>query len=523
MEQPIHVDVCIVGSGPAGAIVTSQLAGRGKRIAIVEGGSWNDVNEQSRRLDGGSAAQLAISKEHLHVPMRVYSGVSWMYWQIKKVGGNSRIWGGMCPRGLESQFKMKSVYGVGEDWPIDYAELEPFYCQAEEELGVSGPSQADQKPWRSKPYPLPAFDNDYVGQLFANACTSLGYSSETTPTAKATQAYRGREACRYCNVNKCMSCLTTARYKSDVHIRQAMLDPNVSLLTDTTAATFVLGDTGRIEQLLCYMPDRSRRTVVADLFVLAGNTVGNARLLLLSAQGGHPDGLANRSQAVGRYYMGHPVYEYLAQMKTRVSAARSAFTAISRHFEAGEHIRDAAGFRMFINGSDQSAPLHGMRLVDQGLYGTRFKSALKELTRNGIKASVVTDCLPRPENRIEIDPENLDYFGQPGLKVTYNYGEYEESGRRLGAQTMARVLDALEATPTGEAAYDVAHQLGTTRMGTDPESSVVNRDLRAHDVDNLYIAGGSVFPNALGPTNPTLTIAALSMRLGQHLRQRLGL
>ncbi|MDB4956491.1 MAG: family oxidoreductase [Myxococcales bacterium] len=519
MER-LFVDVCIVGSGPAGAIIASQLAGRGNRIAIIEAGGAHDDAEQNRHLAAGDAAQLAIDKAHLHVPIRLFTGAKWTYWQIKKVGGNSRIWGGMCPRALESQFKTKAIYGVGEDWPLDYDELEPFYCDAEDELGVNGEApEPRQAPWRSRGYPLPAMHRDHAGQLFATACTRLGFSCEAIPTAKTSVPYRGREACRYCNVAKCNSCPTTARYKSDVHIQRATSDPNVMLLTDTTAAKLVLGDNGRIAELLCYLPDRSRRTVVADTFVLAGNAVGNARLLLLSAQDGHPHGLANRSETVGRHYMGHPVHDFTAQLKTNVMAARSAYTTVSRQFEEGDHIRQAAGFRMFINGSDQAPTIHGLRLMAQGLYGTRFKHALRQLACNGIKAVVVTDCLPRPDNRIELDPENLDYFGQPGLKITYNYSEYEEQGRRLGARTISRVFEALEATPTGESTHDMAHQLGTTRMGTDGNRSVVNRDLRSHDIENLYVAGGSVFPNALGPTNPTLTIAALSLRLANHLRQ----
>lgn len=174
---------------------------------------------------------------------------------------------------------------------------------------------------------------------------------------------------------------------------------------------------------------------------------------------------------------------------------------------------------MFINGADDSPSMHGLRLVADGHYGAHFKQAFKRLATCGIKATVITELLPRADNRIELDHDNLDYFGRPGLRITYSVGDYEQNGARLGAATMNGILDELGATKTGDSAYDIAHQLGTTRMGLDGATSVVDSQLRAHDVGNLYLVGGSVFPNGLGPTNPTLTIAALALRLAEHLQQ----
>lgn len=519
LERELQVDVCIVGSGPAGAVLAASLAGRGKRIAIVEAGSWQDEAEHARRLATGDAAQLALDHPHLHVPMRLFTPTNWMYWQIRKVGGNSRIWGGWCPRGLENHFRMRSRWGIGEDWPISYDELEPYYGLAEEELGVGGELPADHPPRRSRPFPLPPLQVDYVGHLFAEACTRLGWSWERVQSARPVVAYRGRDVCRYCNTGNCMNCTTTARYKSDVHLRQALADRDVTLLTDTCAGRLVVGPSGRVEQLVCHLPDRSQRTIAARTYVIAANAIGTARLLLMSAQERHPRGLANGSGAVGRYYMGHPVLEQLAQLRTQVMAQRLPFTISSRHFEDGEHLREGVGFRMMMNGADQSPTVHGLRLVEQGLYGAELKQRWKQLATHGVKASIVADCLPRAENRVELDPEHRDYFGQPGLQMHYSYSEYDQRGRELATRSLARVLEHMGATHVDHATYDMAHQMGTTRMGDDPATSVVNRDLRAHEADNLYISGGSVFPNALGATNPTLTIAALSLRLAHHLKE----
>jgi choline dehydrogenase-like flavoprotein len=512
----MEVDVCVVGTGPAGALVASQLAATGKRVVMVEAGSRIDTAEQGRRIDAGTAPfLLADNDARQHVPLRFLSTMNWKYFQIRRVGGNSRIWGGSSPRGLENQFKPHSMYGVGVDWPISYADLEPFYCEAEHELGVSGDDDAVPRQPRSQPYPMPPLVNDYSSELFARACATLGFSSQTSPMARATRPYRGRDTCQYCNLNFCACCPNTARYRSDSHVDEAIAR-GATLLTETTAAKLELGDATRAAALHCYLPDRSTRTIRAGVFVLACNAFGNARILLLSQRA---DPRFAVGDATGRYFMGHPVFEHHARLATKVLAARNTFTVICRHFEDGPHIREAAGARLLFSCSDQSATSHGLQLVKEGRYGRAFKDELRRRAGHGVRATVITDCLPRRDNALELDDETHDYFGLPGLQFRYALSEYEQAGRRLGGQAMMQILDVLKAEHLGELVYDLAHQMGTTRMGTDRATSVVDPALRVHGIDNVYVAGGSVFPTALGPTNPTLTIAALSLRLAKHLRE----
>jgi choline dehydrogenase-like flavoprotein len=506
-----------VGSGPAGALVASELAAAGKTVAIVEAGRRIDREEQRRHMDRGTDAFLVADNDpRTHVPLTLAAPTIWHHYQIRRVGGNTQLWAGACPRGLEQQFAMKSLYGVGDDWPITYADLEPFYCQAEQELGVAGVDDAAEQPWRSQPYPLPPVVRDYSSEQFARACKVLGFSSQTMPIARTTRPYRGRPACDYASVNMCSCCPTSARYTSEGHIDQAVATRSATLLTETMAATLRLGEDGRVRELLCYRSDRSELVIRAGVFLVAGNAVGTARLLLMAQPPPGRDWVT-RSAAIGRYFMGHPVYEQHAELPEPVLGARSNLTVVSRHFEDGPHIRTAAGFRMFFHTSDQTPTLHGLQLVDEGEYGAAFKRELKRRTGHRVRATVIINALARRDNGVELDFEHRDHFGLPGLSVRLVYGEYEDNGRRLGERTMARILDVLGGKQVGSAAYDVAHQLGTTRMGSDRSTSVVDANLRVHDVDNLYVAGGSVFPNGLGPTNPTLTIAALSLRLAKHL------
>jgi choline dehydrogenase-like flavoprotein len=333
--------------------------------------------------------------------------------------------------------------------------------------------------------------------------------------SRATRPYRGRDTCQYCNLNFCSCCPNTARYQSDGHVDEAIAR-GATLLTETTAARLELGDDGRAVALHCYLPDRSERTIRAGVFVLACNAFGNARILLLSQRA---DPRFAVGDATGRYFMGHPVFEHHARLATKILGARNTFTVICRHFEDGPHIREAAGTRLLFSCSDQSATMHGLQLVKEGLHGRALKDAIRRRAGHGVRATVITDCLPRRENALELDDDTRDYFGQPGLQFRYEYTEYEEAGRRLGGRAMMQILGELQAEHLGEFAYDMAHQMGTTRMGTDRATSVVDPTLRLHGVDNVYVAGGSVFPTALGPTNPTLTIAALSLRLAKHLEE----
>jgi choline dehydrogenase-like flavoprotein len=515
LRAVLDVDVCVVGTGPAGALVAAQLAATGKRVVMVEAGTRIDTAEQGRRVDvGAKPFLLADNDARLHVPLRFLSPTNWKYFQVRRVGGNSRIWGGSSPRGLESQFKPYSTYGVSEDWPISYADLEPFYCDAEDELGVSGDDAAVPPP-RSRPFPMPPLAADTSSEIFKRACAALGFSSQTSPMARATRPYRGREVCKHCNLNFCSCCPNKSKYQSDDHVDEAIAR-GATLLTETVASRLELGDAGRAAALHCYLPDRSTRTIRAGTFVLACNAFGNARILLLSRRA---DPRFPASDATGRYFMGHPVFEHHARLGPRVLGARNSFTVISRHLEEGPHIREAAGVRMLFSCSDQSATMHGLQLAKEGLWGRALKDALRHRTGHGVRATVITDCLPRPENALALDEDTQDYFGQPGLEFRYTYSEYEQAGRRIGNAAMMRILEVLEAQHLGEFAYDMAHQMGTTRMGTDRARSVVDPTLRVHGLENVYIAGGSVFPNALGPTNPTLTIAALSLRLAAHLKE----
>jgi glucose dehydrogenase len=479
-------DLCIIGSGVAGGLLAAALAPTGKRIAIVEAGSKYDRAETQRRLAGGGVEPYFVhNDEHLHVPVSVDANFGWVFQQAKKVGGNSLFWGAWAVRPMPNHFAIKTRYGVGQDWPLRYDALEPFYGEAEAELGVAGRDEGPYEPPRSKPYPLPAFPISYADEQFARACQGLGFGTQPIPVARTSRAYRGRAVC--CLAAQCWTCPTEAKYSSDVtHVRAAVATPNVTLIDNAFASRLELDEAGKASTLHYRRPDRSEGALRAGTFVVACNAIESARLLLMSAQKGHPRGLANGSGQVGRNLMVHPSVDLTALANKPLLAARSWPTLFTRHFEDGHERRTRTGFRI--------APMPGP-----------------------------SEVLPFETNRVELDPEHPDHFGNPGLRVAIRLSDYERNAWPDAKKALLGIVAGMgaEARPDEPFWGGGGHQMGTLKMGTDKKTSVVDTNLRAHEVPNLYVAGAAVYPSSLGPTNPTLTLAALTLRLARHLGDQL--
>jgi glucose dehydrogenase len=515
-------DLCIIGSGVAGGLLASELAATGKRIALVEAGTKHDRRETQRRIAAGGAEPYFVhNDERLHVPVSVDTNFGWAFQQAKKVGGNSIFWGAWAVRPVPNHFTSKARYGVGADWPLRYEALEPFYGAAEEELGVAGRDQGPYEPPRSKPYPMPAFPISYADEQFARACSALGFGTHPIPVARTSRAYRDRPVC--CLAAQCWTCPTEAKYSSDVtHVRAAAAAPNVTLIENAFASRVELDARGRAAVLRYARPDRSEGALTAGAFVVACNAIESARLLLQSAQKGHPAGLANGSGQAGRNLMVHPSADVIAFAGKPILAARSWPTLFTRHFEDGEHRRSHAGFRLApMPGPPPSAVARD--LLERGLFGQELRGALRGGMATVFRLLAEIEMLPSPSNRVELDPEHRDHFGNPGLRVAVKLGDYERGCWQEARKAMAGIVEGMGGKANiGDPFWTGGgHQMGTLKMGTDKKTSVVDPNLRAHEVPNLYVASTAAFPSSLGPTNPTLTLAALTLRLAARLRGEL--
>ena len=493
--------IAIVGSGVAGALMAYKLARVGHQVVMLEAGPPVDraraTANFARSLDPGqtypgSQDQPKWGQPQQHYDQRGPELFGAVY--EKLVGGTTWRWLGTTLRFLPSDFAMKSVYGVGHDWPLELSQLNPFYAEAESELGVSGAA-------------MPSLPASYLDRQVGEAAARLGYRVEVFNAARNSREYDGRPACR--GSATCLPiCPIGAKYDASVHVSKA-LAAGAELLVEAVVVRLI-ADQGRVNCLEFVQAGRTQR-LQADLFVVAANAIETPRLLLYS-------GLPNHQ--VGRHLMGMAgqVSQALAPRPVWPFRSPQVVSGLSQ-FRDGPFRRQRAAFLTSIgnDGWPSGAPPQiAARLIEEGLKGTALRTALKDHVSRQIL--LVSNCeeLPRPENRVTLS-ELRDGHGIPRPRIHFKVGQYTLDGIDEAVLVHARIFQAMEATHIHhfEESIDPAHAAGTCRMG-EVGDSVVDKDLRSHDWSNLYIVGSSVFPS-VGSAPPTLTLAALALRCAYSL------
>lgn len=528
---PRETDVCIVGGGVAGAVTALKLGRAGIRTLVLDAGGRHPPEasfERMERLLEGDDPWRTDHPERDVFSMGGEIDYPLNHTRVKAVGGSTLHWAGYTPRFLESDFRMRSLYGRAEDWPISYAELEPYYAEAEAELGVAGTADNPFASPRSGPFPLPGFPMGYDEGIVAEAARQQGVTFHSYPQARTSVAWRGRPPCATYSI--CRACPIRARYSGDIHVELAEATGRVRVVPYAPVVRLEADASGRrVRRAVVAAEDGSSYAVEARLFVVAAHAVESARLLLLSAGSGHPQGLANRSGRVGRGFMEHRSQHRVVEVDRPLYPDRKGFTtSLSQQFHDGPERADRSGFTLAgwaAGGPRFESLLRGL-LSRSGSWGERFAEDLEQQVRAQYGHTLIlrnwVEPLPRDENRVDLDPELRDVFGNPAPRLSYGISEYEREGHRKGAEVLTALVDALGGRPrSGWESHFGSHHAGTCRMGDDPERSVVDRNLKAHDLDNLYVVGSSAFVT-LSLVNPTLTIVALAARLGSHLVQRRG-
>ena len=519
-DEVRETEVCIIGAGAAGGIMALELARRGIRVVVLESGPRHDL---ARR--GDYSRRFVKGENPWESPLagidRYTTGGSVGYrleWnRARGVGGSTLHWEGTTLRLHAEDFRMRTVHGIAEDWPISYEEIEPYYGKAERALGVAG---APDDPWaspRSTAFPLPPFPMSFSDGFFAGACRKLGIALHHLPQARNSLAYAGRSQCRACGT--CHVCPTGAKASTDLtHIPQAVATGHAEVVTDATVLRLEVDRSNQLRSAVYAGADRSERRLSARIFVVAAGGVETARLLLLSAAPDSPRGLANRSGLVGRYFTSHPMIDVTGRMAAAVYPYRIGFsTAMSGQFAVRPgRQRRGAFFLEFLN---SAGPLPGEIAPVSGAWGTALARRVKAEFGRTLGIRIYAEQLPDASNTVTLNAGVRDYFGKPVPHITYGIGSYERAALREAEEIAAKILAALGAEDirSGPLGY-AAHQLGTHRMGGDPAQSVVNANLRAHDVPNLYLVGGGSFVTA-SSSPPTLTIAALAIRTAEHIAE----
>jgi len=448
----------------------------------------------------------------------------------RQVGGGSVHFTGNYWRFHETDFHERSLFGdipgtAFADWPITYADLEPYYTKAEYDLGISGLAGANpfEAP-RSKPYPLPPMPVKSSGVLFERAARKLGLHPFPAPVAILSQPYQGRGACVHCGFCELFGCEMRSKSSTLVTvIPMAEKTGNCEIRPDSYVRRIAVDAKGRATGAIYF--DAQRREVFqrAKVVVLCANGVESAKLLLISKSNRFPQGLANSSGLVGKHLMWdngsfasalfeHPLNEYKSIQVTRL--IHDYYRADpKRGFYGGGGI-DArfdfypAGFALF--GMPPDAPKWGAEYKKMiGHYFTRTMSLLAHST-----------SLPQEKNSVTLDPEVKDAWGLPGVRITFDNHPDDVANMKWLLERELEIFQAMGANKIWAQPADAfsasRHLMGTCRMGLDPKKSVVNPYGRTHDVPNLFVVDGSNFVTS-ARQQPTATIQALAYRAADHM------
>ena len=515
-----------MGAGVAGALVAWRLAEAGYEVVLFEAGPQVDraraVERFRSSLDRGldspyppSPLAPAPRVDDWESHLRQEGPELFMGVYQRLVGGTTWHWLGTALRFLPEDFRMCSEFGVGVDWPLTYEELEPWYGLAERELGVSGDSNRELGSPRSQDYPMPAIKTALVDRYFKEAVPGGSELFVDLPQARNSVPYAGRPRC--CGSASCIPiCPIGAKYDASVHVERAVA-AGATLRAGTLVTRLEKGPSGNIERLHFLTGDGATGVDSANLFVVAAHAVESACLLLRS-------GLSNSSDQVGRNLMGASAQLSWGLSPSAVYPYRAPqATSGCMKYRSGDLRKERAGFLTTI--STDGWPQYGPEkvassFIRQGLRGKKLKEAVVDHVSRQVALVSTCEQLPHPANRVVLAGKWLDSAGLPRPAVRFEEGPYSRRGVEESGRFHQTVLEAVKAElVTHSLAADPAYNLGTTRMGHDSRTSVVDSNLQSHEHSNLYLVGSHVFPTS-GTAPPTLTVAALALRLAGHLTSR---
>jgi choline dehydrogenase-like flavoprotein len=535
-----QVDFVVIGSGAAGGIMAKQLSTAGFSVVVLEQGSWGKYGREHEYSKDELLNRYPSDEDRLMSNPRTQPNTfrrsasdetrpgSHSYGCV--VGGGTVSYGGSSWRHLPWEFNEASTVGTISgtglaDWPITYDELEPYYTQAEWEMGISG--QRVDTPFvapMSREYPVPPVPMKSSGALFYRAADKLGLTVVPGPLAIITRPYMGRSACVNCGMCSDFGCHVRARSSSAVTmIPQAIASGNCEVRARSYVREISTDDRGRVTGVVYFNELRQEVFQPSRAVVLSANGSESPRLLLMSKSNRFPDGLANSNGVVGKYLMLGNVVSVNGLMEHRLNDYKGVVsgTAIVDWVPSDSARGFYGGGRMTSRGyaTPISYGLGGLS-PDAPRWGAGYKQALREEAGRRITVTSFTTVLPLETNRVDLDPDVKDAWGLPAMRITSQSHPDDMKNAEFFRQKSIEVLEAAGATniwaPPVNDSRGSAHNRGTCRMGNDPRTSVVDRYHRAHDVPNLFIVDGSNLVTG-GRNHPTMTIQALAFRAAENL------
>jgi choline dehydrogenase-like flavoprotein len=420
--------------------------------------------------------------------------------------------------------RMHSRFGVAADWPFDYAELEPFYCEAERIIGVAGPEK-DPIRWRSEPYPLPAHEPSYASRKLADGCKELGLSWVPNAMAALSQPYDGRPGCNYCG-NCSRGCPRRDKGSVDVtFMHKALASGYCTLQTGCQVTHIEAGQSDRVTGVHFIDGDGKQQEATGNCVIVACGAVETPRLLLASSGEHAPDGLANESGEVGKNFMETLSWTSSALHPEPLASYRGLPSdSICWDYNAPDAVPGIIGgcrFSTSVAEADLLGPVNYAKRVVGG-WGQAHKQQMREEFGRVLTVGALGESLPNEQSFIDLDPRETDHAGTPLARIHSYLDDDELSRLAFMAKTARKLLEAAGAKHRVEeyGTYDYfssTHVFGTCRMGRDARTSVVDPQCRSHRWRNLFIVDASVFPSSGGGESPSLTIEALALRAAAYV------
>jgi choline dehydrogenase-like flavoprotein len=522
-------DVLIIGAGASGGVAARHLAQAGFSVVVLEQGQWPNESDfpgnkpEYELLAGlswspdpnlrGRPQDYPIDSSEADLPPIMYSAV----------GGTSVIFAACWTRALPSDFRVRTLDGVADDWPLSYEELQPFYEAIDQEMGIAALAGDPAYP-PGAPAPLPPQPIHTTGRQMAQALNRLGWHWWPGYNATPSRDFGAQKQCVRLGICR-MGCPEGAKASTHITHIPVALEHGAQVVTGARVSQLTLDERGRANGAV-YLRDGREHFQPASLVIVAANGIGTPRLLLMSSSERFPDGLANSSGMVGRRLMLHP--------------HGSSAGIFDEHLEdwvgpAGEqlvsmHFYETDASRGFVRGCKwilmcTAGPLamidrytKGEGTADEEFWGEQFCLKMKESVGHMMEWQIINEDLPEEANRVSLSPDLTDSDGLPAPKIHYRIAENTHKNLDFHLNRSVEALREAGAKKAWVTRRRVSsgHNLGTARMGDDPQTSVVDRFGRAHDVPNLYVIDGSVFPTSTG-VNPTATICALAKRTATYI------
>jgi choline dehydrogenase-like flavoprotein len=526
-HQP--TDIIVIGSGASGAAATWLLSQNGFRVVCLEQGRW--INPADYPVTKANWQELARTKWAFHPNTRRQPAdypvndddSAIKVFMYNAVGGSTIHWAAHVPRFHPSDFCVKTLDGVADDWPISYWDLEPYYDLNDQMMGCSGIHGDPANPSRS-PRQMPPIPLGPDGERMAQAFDRLGWHWWPSDNHVNSQPYKGRDACNHCGPNV-WGCSRKAKASVDVTYLPEAIAHGAQVRDHSTVFDITTSANGQVTGARYYDAQGGEHLQPAKGVIVACNAVGTPRMLLHSVSDQHPQGLANTSGLVGKNLMFH-VY---ASATGLFEESAPTYQGPLANILISQEFYETDPTRGFLRGySLQMARSSGPAntAIANAAWGTHHHQDFATHFGKSTNLGVIGEDLPVESNRVTLEEKQRDRFGIPVPHVEY---ALDENSKRLlahGVQQSKQALLEAGAHRVIETPHLVNagwHLMGTARMGDDPARSVVNAYGQAHDVDNLFIIDGSVFVTSAG-VNPTPTIQALALRTADYIcRERTDL